>query len=488
MEKGKAYWGNIEKIDDNRWLIPQDKALGMRVKGIIYASEAMLQEIREGGAMTQVVNVATLPGIVKASLAMPDIHWGYGFCIGGVAATAISEGGVVSPGGVGYDINCGVRLLRSEIEVEALRPRLHLLMDALFASIPAGVGTEGSYPFSKQELQLVLSEGMSFLYKQGLAEQHDLECTESKGSLSQADPAAVSPQACKRGTNQCGTLGAGNHFVEVQAIEQIFDQQAAKAMGLAVGKVTFMIHSGSRALGHQVCQDYLKKLRQAPQKYGISLVDRQLVCAPVTSAEGQQYLGAMAAAANFAWCNRQLLAMQIRRVVEKFFNQSRAALGLRQVYDVAHNMAKIETHQLEGKKIKLCVHRKGATRAFPPEHPELPAAYRHIGQPVIIPGDMGRASYVLVGTEEAMKETFGSTCHGAGRLLSRTQALKANKGQHVAEELLKQGILTRTRTLKGLAEEQPQAYKDIDQVIHCVSQVGISRKVARLRPLGVIKG
>jgi tRNA-splicing ligase RtcB len=484
----RDFKGPIERIDDHRWRIPRSPETGMRVDGVIYSSDKLIEEVLQGGGPEQVANVATLPGIVGASFAMPDIHWGYGFCIGGVAATEVEAGGIVSPGGVGYDINCGVRLLRSDIPADDIRGRMDDLVLALFRDIPAGVGTGGPYVFPKKELRELLGRGVPALVARGLATREDLERTESGGCLPDANPDGVSAEAYQRGADQCGTLGSGNHFVEVQWVERVFDREAAGVLGLEEGKVAVMIHSGSRGLGHQVCQDYLKRLRNAPQKYGIRLPDRQLVCAPVESPEGGEYLSAMQAAANFAWCNRQLLATQVRRTLELFFHESSAALGLRQVYDVAHNIAKIEHHLVEGRKVKVCVHRKGATRAFPPGHPDLPAIYREIGQPVLIPGDMGRASYVLLGTPAAMEQTFGSTCHGAGRVLSREAAIKRARGTRIEEELAEMGVVARARSRNGLAEEHPRAYKDVDDVIECVTTSGLSRKVARLRPMGVIKG
>lgn len=484
----KDFAGKIEQLDENRWRIPRESVSGMRVDGIIYSSEDLIKEVLSGGGPTQVANVATLPGIVGASLAMPDIHWGYGFCIGGVAATDIEAGGVISPGGVGYDINCGVRLLRTDLPSGEVTPRLKQLVDQLFRDIPAGVGVGGPFRFGRDEMRKILSEGCGYLASKGLATAEDVAATESAGCLKGADANAVSPEAYKRGANQCGTLGAGNHFVEVQVVETIYDAEAAAALGLAQGKVAIMIHSGSRGLGHQVCQDALKELRSAPGHYGIDLPDRQLVCAPVDSPEGRQYLGGMRAAANFAWSNRQLLAEQVRSTLERFFAGSSESLGLRQVYDVAHNIAKIETHTVEGRQRKLCVHRKGATRAFPPGHAELPAAYRSLGQPVLIPGDMGTASYVLLGTEAGMRETFGSTCHGAGRVLSRHEAIRQARGRQIDRELAAKGIFARARGRTGLAEEQPDAYKNVDAVVECVTRAGLSRKVARLRPMGVIKG
>ncbi len=484
----KEFQGVLEQLDANRWRIPKESRPDMLVDGIIYSNRDLLPEVISGGALDQVANVATLPGIVGASLAMPDIHWGYGFCIGGVAATDVEAGGVISPGGVGYDINCGVRLLRSDLPVQEVRPRLKELVDHLFRDIPVGVGVGGPFEFAPKAMKRVLAEGSRCLVEQGLASQEDVDATESNGCLDGADPDAVSDEAYKRGADQCGTLGSGNHFAEVQYVEEIYDQAAAEALGLRAGHITIMIHSGSRGLGHQVCDDYIRHLRGAPAQYGITLPDRQLVCAPVDSGYGKQYLSAMRAAANFAWCNRQLLATQIRRTLERFFGQRSDSLGLRQVYDVAHNIAKFETHVVEGRKRRLCVHRKGATRAFAPGHPELLERHRALGQPVIIPGDMGTASYVLLGTAGAMEQTFGSTCHGAGRVLSREAAIRKAKGRRIDQELAAVGIIARARGRTGLAEEQPDAYKDIDAVVDCVAAAGLSRKVARLKPIGVIKG
>ena len=484
----KDFEGTIEQLDANRWRIPAESRPDMRVDGIIYASGELISDALTGGGPIQVANVATLPGVVRASMAMPDIHWGYGFCIGGVAATDVEEGGVVSPGGVGYDINCGVRLLRSDIPVADVRRQCRKLVDQLFRDIPAGVGVGGPFKFSGGQLRRVLGEGAAYLAERGMAREEDLAVTESGGCLEGADPDAVSKTALKRGADQCGTLGAGNHFVEVQVVEKIYDAAAAEILGLEEGNVTFMIHTGSRGLGHQVCGDAIKALRSAPAEYGIDLPDRQLVCAPVESPQGQQYLAAMRAAANFAWCNRQLLATQVRKIVGRFLGQSSRSLGMRQVYDVAHNIAKIETHRVGGEDRRLCVHRKGATRAFGPGHPELAPAFRELGQPVIIPGDMGTASYVLLGTTGAMEQTFGSTCHGAGRVLSRKAAIAKAQGRQIEKELAAAGVIARARGRTGLAEEQPAAYKDIDAVVNCVHAAGLSKKVARLRPLGVIKG
>jgi len=460
----------------------------MRVDGIIYASEALMDHIRGESAAEQVANVATLPGIVGASLAMPDIHWGYGFCIGGVAATDVDAGGVVSPGGVGYDINCGVRLLRSNLTADDVRPKMPELVNQLFRDVPAGVGVGGAFKFSDAELRDLCVQGARFLLDRGLADPDDVSATEAGGCLDGADPDAVSPVAYRRGRDQCGTLGSGNHFAEVQVVDEIYDDRAAEAMGLARGAVAIMIHSGSRGLGYQVCDDSIKALRHVPGELGIELPDRQLVCAPVDSPEGRRYLGAMRAAANYAWANRQILAYLVRKTLAHHLRASVASLGLRQVYDVAHNIAKIETHEVAGQARRLCVHRKGATRAFGPGHPELPERYRAIGQPVLIPGDMGTASYVLVGTDAAMAETFGSTCHGAGRTLSRKAAIRSARGRRIDKELAARGVIARARGRHGLAEEQPDAYKDVDEVVNTVHVAGLSRRVARLKPMGVIKG
>jgi len=484
----QSWAGQFEKIDEVRWRIPRSHKPQMRVDGIVYASERLLEAVRSDQSPEQVANVACLPGIVKHSLAMPDIHWGYGFCIGGVAATDPEQGGVISPGGVGYDINCGVRLVRTDLQADQVRDRIAELVDALFAAIPCGVGRSGPFKFRRHEMTPLLRDGAAWAVAQGFGRPEDIEATESGGRIDQADPGAVSDHAYERGKDQCGTLGSGNHFVEIQIVEEIFDEHAASVLGLAKGGLTVMIHSGSRGLGHQVCEDAIKQLRNAPGKYGIELPDRQLVCAPVRSPEGQRYLGAMRAAANFAWANRQLLTQLVRKAFAEFFGQSDERLGMAVVYDVAHNIAKMETYEIDGHRRELCVHRKGATRAFPPGHPEIPEKYRAIGQPVLIPGDMGRCSYVLVGQPGAMRETFGSTCHGAGRLLSRGAAIRAARGRSIQRELAEVGVVARARGRTGLAEEQPAAYKDVNEVVAVVEAAGLSKRVCRLRPLGVIKG
>jgi tRNA-splicing ligase RtcB len=460
----------------------------MRVDGIVYADEAMIEQLRHDPALEQVANVAYLPGIQVASLAMPDIHWGYGFCIGGVCATDPAEGGVVSPGGVGYDINCGVRLMRTNLTLDEVHPAIETLMDELFRSIPAGTGRGGKYRFHQKQLRRLMHEGPRMLEKMGLATASDIELTEAHGRLEGAEPDRVSLRALERGTDQCGTLGSGNHFLEVQVVDQVFDHEAAQAMGLAESGIAVMIHSGSRGLGYQVCDDALRKLRRVPEKYGIGLPDRQLVCAPAASPEGVDYLGAMRAAANFAWCNRQLLMWQARECFEKVLGRSWQELAMSQVYDVAHNIAKYEEHQIEGRPRRVWVHRKGATRAFAPGHPEIPEQYRRIGQPVLIPGDMGRASWVLVGQSGSMAQTFGTACHGAGRMMSRTKAVQHAAGRRIDQELKRRGVIAKARSHRGLAEEQPDAYKDVDQVVEVVDRAGLARKVARMRPIGVVKG
>jgi len=459
----------------------------MRVDGVIYADEEMIKDIRTDKAPEQVANVAFLPGIVKYSLAMPDIHWGYGFCIGGVAATDVDDGGVISPGGVGFDINCGVRLVKTNLRGEDVLPKLKDLIYGLYNEVPAGVGSKGEIHISEKEERALLVEGAKWVVDHGYGLQEDLEFTEDRGAIKGANPDAVSDRAYERGKNQAGTLGSGNHFLEVQVIDEIYDTAAAAAFGLEKGQATLMIHSGSRGLGYQVCDEYSKDMIRALSKYNITVPDRQLACAPVDSDEGKAYLGAMKCAANYAWANRQCLMHLARRVFETIFKMSPRDLGMRLVYDIAHNIAKIEKYMIDGKERTLCVHRKGATRAFPPGHPELPDAYRKTGQPVIIPGDMGRNSYLLVGTKKA-EETFYSTCHGAGRRMSRSAAIGACRGRSISKELADKGIMVLSSGRDTLAEEAPEAYKDVNKVVGIVDGAGISKRVCRMRPLGVIKG
>ena len=484
-----AHWqGQLVKVDDYRWKIPQDYKAGMRVPGLIYASKEMLESMREEQTPEQVANVASLPGIVGYSFAMPDIHWGYGFPIGGVAAMDVRDG-VISPGGVGYDINCGVRLLSTNLNEPEVRPRIKELINELFANVPSGLGSEGKIKVGQKEMEQVMIEGARWAVKRGLGHEEDLDVTEENGCLAGADPRKISDRATKRGMPQAGTLGSGNHFLEIQVVKEIFDSRISSIMGITqVGQILVLIHTGSRGFGHQVCTDYLRVMERAVSRYGIKLPDRQLACAPVESPEGQDYLAAMACAANYAWANRQCIAHWVRESFSRVLGKSPEELGMKQIYDVAHNIAKIEEHAVDGRKSKVCVHRKGATRAFPAGHKDIPRRYKDVGQPVLLPGDMGRCSFVAVGTQEAMDETFGSTCHGAGRMLSRSAAKRMLKGSDVVRELENRGIVVKAGNIPSLAEEASQAYKDITAVIEVVHQAGISRKVAMAVPMGVIKG
>ena len=488
MAVKEAYNGPLEMVDECCYRIPKSYKQGMRVDGLIFADEILLEQLKKDQAPEQVANVAFLPGIQGASLAMPDIHWGYGFCIGGVCATDPAEGGVISPGGVGYDINCGVRLMRTNLFYREVKPHLRQLIDQLFKSVPTGVGKSGRYAFRGKDLTHLLTDGAQYLQTRDLATPRDIDYAEARGRLDGADPDLVSDHAKSRGAEQCGTLGSGNHFLEVQLVDAIFDDEAARVMGLEKDMICVLVHSGSRGLGYQVCDDALAQFRNAPQKYGIDLPDRQLACAPVGSPEGQRYIGAMRAAANFAWCNRQLLMMQAREVFADVFGRPWEEMQMNLIYDVCHNIAKFEEHTVGGKTKKVWVHRKGATRAFPPGHPEVPPMYAKIGQPVIIPGDMGRASWVLVGQPGSMERSFGTTCHGAGRAMSRTAAIKQAGTRRIDKELEARGVIARAQSRRGLAEEQPDAYKNVDEVVDVVHRAGLSKKVARMRPLGVIKG
>ena len=480
--------GKVNRIDDYRWEIPTSYKSGMRVAGLIYASERMLEHIWEEHVFEQVANVAFLPGIVGRSLAMPDIHWGYGFPIGGVAATRV-EDGVISPGGVGFDINCGVRLLRTNLTVDEVKPKIEPLINELYASVPSGLGSEGKIRVKEKELNQVLAQGSRWALEKGFGTAEDIVVTEESGRMKQADPDKVSAKAKKRGIPQLGTLGSGNHFLEIEVVDEIYDPESAKVMGIAgVGQIVVMIHTGSRGLGHEVCGDYVRRLGEAVRRYGISLPDRQLACAPVSSPEGRDYLAAMACAANYAWTNRQCIAHWTRESFTKVLGKSQREIGLEQVYDVCHNIAKIEEHTANGKRQTLCVHRKGATRAFPAGHRDVPDKYRGIGQPVLIPGDMGRGSYIALGTERAMSESFGSTCHGAGRVQSRAAAKRSLRGVEVAQQLAKKGITVKTGSMSSLAEEASQAYKDVNEVVRVTDKAGISSRVVRAIPIGVIKG
>lgn len=480
--------GELKKIDEFRYKIPRNYKSGMRTDGLIYASERMLAQITSDEAPEQVANVAHLPGIVGCAMAMPDIHWGYGFPIGGVAAFDLDEG-VISPGGVGYDINCGVRLLRTNLTDKEISGKMKDLVRAIFNNVPSGVGSTGKVRIDEREVKTVLNQGAQWALKRGFGWTDDIEHIESRGALEGADPEEVSKRALQRGRPQLGTLGAGNHFLEIQVVQDIYDREAAKVMGIDdVGQIMVMIHSGSRGLGYQVCDDNVKVLGRTTHKYGIQIPDRQLACAPIKSPEGRSYYAQMACAANYAWANRQCIMHWIRESFETVLGTPAEKLGMHLVYDVAHNVAKFEKHRVGDEIKELCIHRKGATRAFAAGHEEVPEKYRSIGQPVLIPGDMGTNSYLLVGTELAMKETFGSTCHGAGRVMSRTKALDKTRGRNISKELAEKGIYVMSASSEVLREEVPEAYKDIGMVVDAVHKAGISRKVARMKPLGVVKG
>jgi tRNA-splicing ligase RtcB len=475
----------LEPLDAWRYRIPREG--GMRVPGLVYSSAAMIEDIGQDQSLQQVANVAHLPGIVGHSLAMPDVHWGYGFPIGGVAAFDEEEG-VVSPGGVGYDINCGVRLLRSELHVDDVRPRLEALSVALFHAVPGGLGRGSHRKLRAKELERVLLRGARWAVDEGYGDPEDLDVIEEGGCLAGADPAKVSERARTRGMPQLGSLGSGNHFCELGYVAEVIDETAAASFGLKLGGVTLMIHSGSRGLGHQICEDSLRRMLEASARYGIALPDRQLCAAPLASPEAADYFAAMACATNFAFANRQMMTGFARQALEDHLRCSEAELGLRVVYDVCHNIAKWEEHEVDGRLRRLCVHRKGATRAFGPGHPQVPAAYRDVGQPVLVPGDMGRYSYVLVGTARAMQETFGSSCHGAGRRLSRNAAKRAARHRPVFQELRERGVFVQAESKVTVAEEIPEAYKDVADVVDVMHAAGIARKVAKLVPLAVIKG
>ncbi|MDY6853108.1 MAG: RtcB family protein [Thermodesulfobacteriota bacterium] len=482
----KEFTIDIKKIDDYRWMIP--RVGKMKTDGIVYADKKMLEDIKKDKSLQQVANVAWLPGIEGFSLAMPDIHWGYGFPIGGVAAFDIGRG-IVSPGGVGYDINCGVRLMRSGLSRSDIEDKIDDLIDALFVNIPSGVGSQRKdLKLNTQKEKDVFLRGAKWAVDQGYGIEEDIQYIEDRGCIPNADPQLISNRAKERGRNQLGTLGSGNHFVEVGYVSEIYDQDLARALGIYEEQVTVIVHTGSRGLGHQVCDDYIKVMLRASGKYGIELPDRQLCCAPVESTEGREYLAAMACAANYAFANRQIITHWVRETMAHVLRLGPKDLKLDLIYDVCHNIAKIEQYRIDGKKKRLCVHRKGATRAFPPDHPDIPKEYRAVGQPVLIPGDMGRYSYLLVGTEKSMEKTFGSTCHGAGRVLSRGRAMKLAKGRAIIRELMDKGITVRSATRSTIAEEMSDAYKDVSDVVEVVHNAGISKKVAKLKPIGVIKG
>jgi len=480
----------LRRIDDYRWEIPMDYKEGMLVPGIVYADDKMIKKIKEDQSLEQVANVAFLPGIVYASLAMPDIHWGYGFPVGGVAATRADDG-VISPGGVGFDINCGVRFLRTDLTEAEVKSRLERLVETLYLNIPTGVGSKGKIPVKRdRDLDEVMTTGAHWAVAMGFGDPEDTLATEEGGAIAGADPRAVGQKARERGLPQLGTLGSGNHFLEVEAVDEIFDPAVASVLGIdQVGQVTVMMHCGSRGFGHQVCTDYLKIVEAASKEYEFLLPDRQLASVPVNSPEGKEYLGAMRCAANFAWANRQCITHWTRESFQQVFDKSWRELGIRQVYDVAHNIAKIERHKVGGKDMELCVHRKGATRSFPAGSGAIPAKYRDVGQPVLVPGDMGRYSFLAVGSGMAMEGSFGSTCHGAGRTESRGGAKRLLKGRDIQQELREQGIIVRAHGgWASLAEEASVAYKDVADVVEVCHSAGLCKKVARMRPLGVIKG
>ena len=477
----------FEQIGPFQYRILRSTRADMRTDGIMFLNEKLLEKVEADASPQQVANVATLPGIIGNSLAMPDMHWGYGFPIGGVAAFDVDEG-VISPGGVGYDINCGVSLTRTSLTISDVKPKLAQLIIRLFGRIPTGVGSHGALIVSKSDFEKVIVQGANWAVKRGLARDADRLHMEDEGCLTGADPDAVSDKARERGFDQIGTLGAGNHFVEVQLVERVLDPETAAAFGLFEGQICIMVHSGSRGFGYQVCTEYLPVMDKAANQYGIPLPDRQLACAPVSSHEGQRYLAAMKCAANYAWVNRLVMKHLAAQVIAEVMSLSEDRLGIRLVYDVCHNIAKIEEHLIDGKTRRVCVHRKGATRSLPAEHPLVPPAYRRVGQPVLIPGDMGRASYVLVGADAAFKESFGSAPHGAGRLMSRHQGAKLMRGDDVREKLAQKGIIVEARSRATLAEEQPDVYKDVEEVVKVAAGAGLARPVAKLKPLGAIKG
>jgi tRNA-splicing ligase RtcB len=478
---------DFQRIEKYLYEVPSTFREDMRVPARFYADPKLLEGVLGDKSLEQLVNTATLPGAVKYALAMPDIHQGYGFPIGGVLATELPDG-VISPGGVGYDINCGVRLLATHLEQKDVDPHLDDLASALYANCPSGVGKGGHIKLKKGELDQLMESGANWALNRGYATDADLERTEENGCLSGADAKKVSQRAKERGRGQVGTLGAGNHFIEVDVVSDVFEESAAQRIGLFSGQIAVQIHCGSRGLGHQVCSDYVKRFQKSIHRYGLNLPDRELVCAPLSSPEGQDYLAAMKAAANYAFANRQVLTYHIRRSFEAVLAGKVSNHNVYQIYDIAHNMAKIETHEIDGRKIDVCVHRKGATRAFGPGSDVLPPVYRDIGQPVLVPGSMGTASWVLLGTQDSMAQTFGSTCHGAGRTLSRKKARKTVHGASLRQELEAEGIRVRAGSMSGLAEEAPIAYKDVNRVVEVVHGAGIAKKLAKLVPLAVIKG
>jgi tRNA-splicing ligase RtcB len=477
----------LHSLDEFTYEIPKDEGRGMRVPGILYSTPELLSGVEGDPSLEQLANVATLPGIVGASYAMPDIHFGYGFPVGGVAAFGLDDG-VVSPGGIGYDINCGVRLLTTRLTAEEIRPHLKSLLERLYREVPSGVGAKGGYPVLAGEIDEVLAGGARWAIDRGLGVAADLPVQEEEGRMASAIPSEVGESARKRGLRQLGTLGSGNHFLELQRVDEIFDPDFARALGLVPGSVTVMLHTGSRGLGHQVATDFIQRMDERLRREGTVLVDRQLSCVPIASEDGAAYLGAMAAAANFAWANRQTITQCIRRAFAEVFASPWEELGLTVAYDISHNMAKIEHHETADGARRLLVHRKGATRAFPAGRPEVPPAYRLFGQPVLIPGDMGTASYVLCGLPSSLPRSFGSSCHGAGRRMSRHAAVRSFRFDQVTRDLAERGILVRSASREGVIEEAPGAYKNVEEVVRAAEGAGLTRRVARLVPLGVVKG
>ncbi|MDY6821599.1 MAG: RtcB family protein [Deferribacterota bacterium] len=478
----------LKKISGYIYEIPRDNSLGMRVKGIVFATEGMLKSIIEEGSLTQVKNAATLPGIVYASIAMPDIHYGYGLPIGGVVATDINNFGVITPGGVGFDINCGVRLTTFAIHKEEIKDKIEELAKNLFKKVPCGVGEGGEFRLNKKEINEVLENGALWAVKKGYGDVTDLEKIESGGKLSGFDPKNISNRAYERGYDQVGTLGSGNHFLEIGYIDEIYMKDIAEKWSLEKGMVTLLIHSGSRGFGHQICTDYLKVFNNAIKKYNIKVPDKQLACAPYYSEESKRYLSALAAAANFAWANREVLGFLAIDAISEFLGISIDKLKANLIYDVAHNIVKIETHMVDNKNLQLAVHRKGATRALPMGHKDLPEIYKNTGQPVIIPGDMGRYSYILVGSAGASKLSFNSACHGAGRVKSRRRAVNDSRNRDIVGELRQKGIIVIGKGKKTIKEEMPDAYKDVSEVVEVVDHLDIAKKVVKIKPLAVIKG
>ncbi len=485
MEEQEIKREDLQKISDCTYVIPQSYRDDMIVPVEVFINEAMMEDVLNDRALWQLVNVATLPGIQKAAFGMPDIHQGYGFPIGGVAATAIDEGGVISPGGIGYDINCGVRLMVVSMTAQEIAPYLEKLATRLFHKVPSGVGRGGKLDFDLQELNLILKDGAQRMLELGYGTLEDIALCEERGRMEVAEPALISKRAKQRGSDQIGTLGSGNHFLEVQAVDQLFDTVVAETFGLAKDMVTVMIHCGSRGLGHQVCTDYVRRMMKKLPDWGYELPDRELIYAPFRSQEGQDYYKAMAAAANYAWANRHMIGHWVREAFHEIIGPE---VTVSMVYDISHNLGKVETHPVEGVEKEMVLHRKGATRAFGPGRPEVAEKYRAVGQPVLIPGTMGTSSYVLVGTQRSMEIAFGSSCHGAGRRLSRSQAKREVRGSQLRQELQKKGIIIRTDSDPGLAEEAPLAYKDVDNVVNVVQDAGLAKKVARVRPIAVIKG